>query len=658
LLASLKRSMLIIWGISVSFLLRVSLQAQVPNVEQSIHPDKISKSESWTGTGGYHAARQELEQVYPLLSITENHRDVLFVLIECAFEDQEYDNAFQWSYDFLTEYPNDGRLNTVRFIYGVSAFQTERSDIALQALDTFLSESISHPMHGAGYFWRAMSKLDKNNWQSAEEDVQNCYNDTSAIKYHDIALMGWALSLERRGEYMKAIDLLEKLLTDFPGSSLISDVKIRLASLSLRTGYPLRTIQTLEGIKPKGYQKQEYALLQAEANLQLKHYEDSQVEYKQFLKEYSGSRYIRNAQYGLAWTYLKNKNYSAARKEFDSLGVGTDSLAFASLYQSGVLALLQNKTFEALARFDTLTEHSPYDNVAENAYYQIGITQYRAKRYHEARRAFQLAARLFPESKNRARSYRMLGETSMALSDFSNAQYAFSRVRQLSVLSDLIAPSMFQEGVCLYHLGRFKSGADLFSNFVRQFPKDERAAEANLWMGEAFYQDGKYADAEHSYTEALRLFSNSPKRVEALYGIAWSLFEQKKFSQSAVSFDRFIAQYPNDERTLDATLRQADCYYFMGEYEKSSALYAAITDLKKNTQYAEYASFQIAMSYIQRGETERGIEQLRNFLVRFPNSLYDEVVQFNVGWIYFSTNQYNRRVWSSEGSLINILKAS
>ena len=638
------KSKILLFGIGIFILLSVSMRAQIPAVEQTIQPDKILKAEEWVSAKGYHSARQELEQLYPFLTTREEKRNALFVLLQCAFEDQEYENAFQWSRDFLTEYPNDGNVNTARFIHGVSAFQTERTETALRTLDKFISDGIGHPMRGAGWFWRAMAKLDKGDWQSAETDVSNCFEDSSSAEYRDIALMGWALSLERRGEYLRAISLLEKLLNDFPKSKLIGDVKMRLASLSLRIGDPNRTAQLLDEMRPQNYQKQEYSLLHAEADLRMNQFESSRIEYKNFLKEYPESRYARKAQYGLAWSYMKKGDYAAAQREFDSLGVRNDSLGFTALFQSGVLALLQNKPADAIARFDTLTERSPYDDIAENAYYQMGMAQYRLQHYPEARRSFQLASRLFPESKNRARSYRMLGETHVAQGDFSNAQYAFSRVRQLNASPDLLAPSMFKESICLYHLGRFKSSADLFSEFLKQFSKDERAPEAYVWRGEALYQDGKFAEAERSYSDALRRVPNNPKRIEAMYGVAWTLFEQKKFSQAAASFDRFIEQYPNNERVVDATLRQADCFYFMGEYEKSSALYNSINDLQKNSRYAEYAAFQIAMSYIQRGETERGIERLRDFLSRFPSSLYNEVVQFNIGWTYFSKSQYQQAI--------------
>lgn len=629
---------------SVVFLLISAGIAQVPAVDQSIQSKHIHNAHDWKGTQGYHAARQELEQIYPTILTIEEKRDILFILLEAAFADQEYENAFQWSNDFLTEYPNDGRYNAVLFIHGVSGFQTERVDVGLMTLDKFLNEAHDHHFRGAAYFWRAMCKLDKGDTESAEEDVQFAYKDSAAKDYHDIALLGWALSLERRGEYLKAIERLEKFLNEFPRSDIIGTVKIRLASLSLRVGDPSRAAQLLGDIEPSYPEREEYSLIQAESELQSGNYGNSQREFKKFIRDFPESKYTRKGQYGLAWSYLKQGNYTAARREFDSLGVGNDSFAFMALYQSAVLALLQDKPMEALTRFDTLTERSPYDDLAEKSYFESGLTHYRAGRYREARRAFQLAARLFPESRHRSYSYRMLGETNIALRDFSNAQYAFSRVRQLSAIPDVIAPAMFQESICLYHLGRFKSSSESFDGYLKRFPKHENAAEAYVWRGEALYQDGKFTEAERAYSDAMRLFPNNPKQIDAAYGLAWTLFEQKKFSQAASAFDRFISQFPNNDRVSNATLRQADCYFFMGEYEKSSTLYATFSDLKMNGQHVEYAAFQIAMSYIQRGESERGIQQLRNFLVRFPQSLYNEVVQFNIGWAYFSKNQFNEAV--------------
>lgn len=615
--------------------------AQVPAVEGDRLREDLRDAQRWMETGGYHAARQVLERVFPRVRLAEDQRGVILSVITCTFEDQQYEDAFRWAGDFLREYPNDDRHDDVMFVRGVAAFQTRRLDVAAAALTGYIRAAGSNPRRGAAYFWRAMCALDRGDWASAEGDVKHCYDDSTAAAYHDIALLGWALALERHGSYQAAIDLLERFLKEFPNSDLLPGARIRLASLSLRLNRPERAAQLLRQTEPDSRaQREEYLLLRAEADLRLSRYRAAQSEYETLVDEFPDSRIARPADYSLAWSRLKAGDYPGARREYDSLGRGNDSIAFAALYQSGVIALLEEKPGIALARFDTLVSNSPYDDVSQKAYYEMGMTRYRSKYYKDAGRYFQLAARMFPGSPGRAQAYRMLGEANVALNDYSNAQFAFSQVRRLDAPAALLAPSMFQEGVCLYHLGRFKSSAEMFSRYLAMFPSDARAAEGRVWDGEALYQDYRFPEAERAFADAVRLFPSNAKRADALYGIAWSQFEQKKFTQAAAGFERFGTEYKNDGRALDAALRRADCYFFQGQYDRAKSLYDALASSKTDSRTIEYAAFQSAMSYIERGESDRGIDQLRNFLARYPMSVYAEVVQFNIGWEYFSKERY------------------
>jgi TolA-binding protein len=613
----------------------------MPPVDRQSTSGLLNEATDWMDAGSYHVARQKLAEILRRSSFTEQNRDVLYWLVQSTFKDQEYEEAYQWASEFVQEYPNDVRRVTVLYIQGVSAYQTHRLDASASALGKFLKEGGDHPQRGAGCFWHAMAELDRGDTAAAQDDIQQCYGDPSALAYRDYILMGWALSLERRGNLDGAAERLERLLSDYPRSELVTDAQLRLASISLRQGRLARTLNMLEQASPSySSQRQEYLLLEAEANIQLARYQAARDAYEEFASRFSDSPHARKARYGLGWSLVKLGDYARAQAVFDSLGRGHDSLAFASLYQSGILSLLRGRITAALTTLDTLTSLSPYDRDAVSAYFQMGMIQYRGKQYREARRNFQLAARLFPESELRTAAYHMLGESNMAIGDFSNAQYAFAQVRHLGAPPEILAPSLFQEGVALYHLGRFKTCGERFDEYLQKFPRDARAGEGHVWRAEALYQDSRFADAERSYSEALRLYPNNPKKPEAAYGYAWTLFEQKKFSQAASAFDSFTKSYPNDGHYLDAMLRKADSYFAVGEYEKSASLYSTLGAEKASGRQVEYAAFQLAMSYIQRGESDRGVEQLRSFLVKYPSSIYAEVVQFNIGWTYFSREQY------------------
>ena len=596
----------------------------------------------WIGIGSYHVARQELERMLERGGANDRDRDVLYLLLQCSYEDRDYEEAFQWAAEFLSEYPADGSRGEALLRKGVSAYQIHHISDARESLTLFLDGEPTHPQRGAAFFWRAMCAIEQGDWAPAESDMQHCFDDSSSTEFRDNALMGWALSLERRGEYPRAAEYLNRLVAEYPSSELLTDAHIRLASVALRRGDPETTLKELGQSSPETPRQREEALfLRAEAEYHTGRYEAAETDYTELFSLAGNAALRKAAHYGIAWSKLKRGDASGAQTEFDALSLkGKDSLAYAAMYQASVLALLQNNALSAMARFDSLTAVSPYDKFAERSYYQMGLIQYRMKRYKDARHYFQLASRLFPESPYRAESYRMSGEASVALADFSNAQYAFAQVRRLGTSPELIPGAMYQEGIALYHLGRFKSSADLLADFQRRYPTDPHFADVSLWRGEALYQDGRYADAERAYTDALRLPAGGPHKATASYGIAWTLFEQKKFSQAAAAFNRFATEFPNDEHVLDASLRKADCYFFMGEYEKSTALYASLANEKGSSRQAEYAAFQLGMSYIQRGESDRGITHLRDFLKRYPSSVYNEVVEFNIGWTYFSKDQF------------------
>ena len=614
--------------------------AQIPEVLSTAQPDNLGPARQWVSVNGYHAAYQEIESVLSHLRTTGEKRDANFLLTQCSFEDQQYEDAYEWSTAYLHDYPNDARYPAALLMQGVSAFQTRRLEEARRTLTSFIDSYPSHPKIGAAYFWRAMGVLDAGNSESAETDLRHAYENSPGSQYRDIALAGWALSLERRGANAEAITQLEKFLSEFPSSPLLPGIRIRLASLLLRTGETGRAAEILQSTRPRGQDEEEHALLRAEADLRLQRYEKSQIEYEDFVRDFPDARSVRDARFSIAWARMKRGDAAGAQVILDSLAKGHDSLALASLYQSGILALLRDRPADADSRLNALLDRSPYDDLAESSYYELGLQNYREKHPLEARRYFQLAARMFPGSKRQPESYHMLGETNVVLGDFSNAEFDFGQVRRLGGSGDLLSQSMYQQGVCLYHLGRFKSSAELFKQFLAQFSRDPRAGEVYVWMGEALFQDYRFDEAEDAYAKALRLFPSNPKRAEAAYGIAWSLFEQKKFSEAAADFDRFTTDYPDSKHTLDASLRKADCYFFMGQYERASQLYASLASERTDSRTIEYAEFQVAMSYIQRGESERGIQELRNFLTKFPQSVYDEVVQFNIGWEFFSREEY------------------
>ena len=269
----LKTLFLILLDGTASFLTVVCTFGQVPLDHDTTVSGVIRTAEQWMEAKSYHAAREGLGKIFRQPLSAEQSHQVLSILVRASYDDHDYEEAYQHSSEFLAKYPRDNRADEVQFILGVSAFHTKRLSEAIASLAKFLDEHPSHDRRAAAFYWRAMSELDLGDQQAAEDDLAKCFDEPTGIPFRDNALMGWALALERRGEYTQAAQKLEQLLSDYPRSDLRIDATIRLASICLRQNTPLKTVELLQGIRARtNAQRQEYLLLAAEADFQMGSY--------------------------------------------------------------------------------------------------------------------------------------------------------------------------------------------------------------------------------------------------------------------------------------------------------------------------------------------------------------------------------------------------
>lgn len=638
----------------LSFLVIISITldfafAQHPLLEQkSAQLSVIDEARQLNDAGLYQKAQWLLEDYLRALPQSENRIEALGLLVQSFIEQQKFEDAYQTSEEMFHQKVSGNQYLTTLFYHGLSAYYSARFKPAVKSFKELIKSDSKNIFTGAAYYWKAASEYELDNLRDSESDVKAAFELLNANSLtrksigKDDVLFLWARVYEKQNKINAAIEHLLKLASDYPSSELITDARIRLAALYIRTQRYGSAIEQLNAVKLlTTKQKNEWLFFFAEAEYYIGAYKNAQKYYAELLRYYPFGVYARQARYGLAWSYLRSNDYANAVKEFRTISLGSDSIAQNALYQIGTISILTDSTAVAVEAFEKLIEKFPYDDYADNAYYQIGMIRYRATQYHEARRQFQIASRLFPQSEIRAEAYRMLGEASLRVGDLSNAQFAFGQVQKYSSSDTLTAAAILQEGIALYHLGRFSSSVEKFSEFIKKFNRHQFIAEAYLWRGEALYQAAKFEEAENAFSTAINIFSSKhPKRTDALYGVSWSLFEQKKFRQAISAFDRFIKESHNTNLIIEASLRKADCYFFLREYDKASQIYSSLADDQKDPRLAEYAAFQLGFSFIQRGDIKRGIEHLRRFLIRFPNSLFVEVAQFNIGWAFFSNEQF------------------
>ena len=111
---------------------------QSPAVFPTAEPEKSVTIDRWEEASSYSIARRELEGEL-LHSISPRGKsDLMYQIIQISVEGKDYEEAYQWSTTFLTEFPYDRRKSKVLYFRGMCAYQTDRLDTALTQLNYYL----------------------------------------------------------------------------------------------------------------------------------------------------------------------------------------------------------------------------------------------------------------------------------------------------------------------------------------------------------------------------------------------------------------------------------------------------------------------------------------------------------------------------------------
>lgn len=543
---------------------------------------------------------------------------------------RRYRPALTAAGDFIDGYPDDHRIPEMTYIYGVSAFQSDRIGDARIAFAR--TAQANGPDRGRALYWLGRINADEGRIDTAQAFATLSLRE-SEHEFSDNAryLIAWAH--ESRGELDTAALLYRGLIEKNPLGDLVLDAQTRLGVIEARRGNYENAARILNGVIPRTErQLEERTFYLAEANSALGNHAEALQGYTDYVRRFTRTSRDRQARYGIGWSQLKLGRYDQAIVTFRQLEGGGDSIAAASSYQIGAIELARGDTVAAVSSLHSLLYRLPYESFSDNANYLLGRIHYRRENYDSARHYFLVTARQFPGSDVRQEAYYLLGESYAALGDPKNGAFAFGRSRKVGDNPELIRRALYREGTMLYRSGRFRSAVDRFREYLSRYDNTPQTPDATFWLGEALYQDRSYPEAERYYSAYLEQKAQDRWREQALFGLAWSRFQQQEFAQAAEAFNSFRKKYPKSDLALDATLREADAYRFLKKYDKAIATYESLGNDKG--ERTEEARFRMAEVYLQMGEVERSISAFRALVRDYPKSSLRDAYAYNIGSIY------------------------
>lgn len=611
--------------IIVFFLCGIKLFPQVPTVVYGEAMNDFARE-------AYSSAYQKFQEYSKLPDVTTGQLSAAcYFSGECLFKNGDFSGAI-FAYSKVADYY---RLSNFReeaiFKLGLVYNKTENYGKSRERLFQLLSEFPSTDYKGQAYYWIAEDFLAEQIYseafdffaKSAESKTDNPWLTTAIFKMANIH--------ELRGDYDKAIDMYDTLLTYFRNSPYALEAQYRIGysyfKLKMFDNALIELSNPdLAALPPENAKEASFVL--GVSWFSTSEYGKADSIFTSLLKNEVPDSLKRQLLYSLGWCKFQEKLYTEAQKLFNTLALGTDSLARVSLYWKGEAQRYQGKQSEAIKTFEDYIKKYPRTALSRAAQYEIGVIYFEQQQFQKAR-GFLLNASSTGESDLRARIFTILGELELNRDNSKAAITSFTSALEIDSISKSYKNrAQFGLGVAQFKNGDLKKAIKTLQLVEKAAPSFE-TDKINFILGECYFSEDNYSAALARYKKLSP--GNEDFGASGVYGAAYCSYNMKDYENAAYAFSDFVKNFPHDYRVTDARLRLADSYLATKKYQQAIAEYKELT--KSTAKNNDYALYQSGLALYKGGKVQDAITQLKRLADKFPHSQYAENGLYLMAWM-------------------------
>lgn len=525
------------------------------------------------------AAVPVLEEVLVRLQEMEDEdalaarRTALYQLGLCCLEAEEYEKAAQAFKRFVREYPEDEKVQEVRFLI-LEALAWQKDPDAVT--------SYVRQMKASGEFDELLAVLDKKNdttrhtvlsllsayartadFESWERFLPYCDEDARSDLNLNLALLaGGDLAVEQ-GEYEKAMRFYREVwLSD----QLLAAMDRRLAALKQALEVPLPWVP----------------LSQRDAQTAQRRAEEQRYEQMQ-----------------------------AERRRLESGSYDQDvMLRMAQCYD------LMGERTEALAIYERVIAEFPDSRAAERSRYGAFGCLAALERFAEAKAA--AADYLERYTAGRYRDAMTLGlmQVHLRLNERAEAEALGLSLREQQPPHRYVDQVTFLLGTIRFEAKDYEAALPLFEEVSTEWPERIYAEAAVYWKGMCRLVSGDFHGASAVFEGYLAGGAWSPKAFEAdaTYRLAMARFGLGEDDAVRRILEEFVERFPQSDLCSEAWSMLGDLHGAAGDMEPALACYATARETAVKTDQLSYAVFQASQVFDLMDRQRERIALLRDYL--------------------------------------------
>jgi len=443
------------------------------------------------------------------------------------------------------------------------------------------------------------------------------------------------------GLYSLARRCLEEVVEAAPDRRRQAEGALWLARVHLaeqEANAALALLDTYESYSRSFEIKSGYALVRAQANMDLDQLEQAAVNLAPFSNVYAEQEVAPRALHLLSRVEAMRGRWEAAHQSCEQLEAQyPDGTAAPSAWMELGVAMSEAGLMEESLNIFTHVESMKAPSVwNERATLKVVELQLMGGDRAEAMERLRiLAADTNLLAETRAQGYQIVAQS---LGSESNYPAALEMIDWGIAGAADPAQRLESQGVkarLLLLSGRIEEGVELMRSVAAQVPDEERSAHLQLALADGLAQLEQWGEAAAEYQAWLDAFDGRAESADALSGYARVLWASGHPEEAATTYKRAVAAESDVSRRQALQLKLADAQFESHQYSMAQASYlTALEVLPAGSETAGHAQLQLAEIELALGETEAGEIRLLDLSRSEPDSPFSRAATMRLGMLY------------------------
>jgi TolA-binding protein len=572
------------------------------------------------------------------------------------YQQKDYENAISQFNKIIDG--NDGVAQNAYYHLAESYLKTDKKQQALNAFKTASEMEFDLKIQEDAYLNYAKLSYEIGNPYKSVPEVMNDYmakypNTPYKSEINTLLISSYITSKN----YKEALVLLEK--NKSPENKLAYQKVTFYRGLELYTdgdykgAYALFKKSLAENKDAKFTARATFWKAETEYNLD--QFEEAKLSFKQFLNstEASNTPEFANANYNLAYSYFKLKEYENAIQYFDAYTKASkdDRVRLTDAYlRLGDCNFMAAKYWPAMDAYNKAIDMKSVD--ADYAAFQKGISYGFVSKPDRKIEDLEKFSKTFPNSQYADDALYELGNTYVNQNQNDKGIATYDRLINGYKSSSYVAKAILKQGLIYYNGNKEDLAITKFKKVVAEYPNSPESIEA-VSTARLIYVDKGQVDEYAAWVKTLSFVEVSDADLDNdTYESAEKQYLQNNNKQAISGFSSYVSKFPNGIHALKANFYLAQLY-FADNLEANSVKHYEFVVSKPRNEFTEQALARLCQVHLKAKNYDSAIPVLKRLETEadFPQNI--TYAQSNLMKSYYEKQDFTNAVVYADKVLKN-----